>query len=166
MDGRVNCPVRKRNRLTGFDYSSPNAYFITICTLDRKNLLWDNTVGATIGRPSDVPLSRHGQVVRAAIEAITSRYPAYILEHYVIMPNHIHLLLRIQADECGRPLVAPTVSTVIAQMKGAVSKQVGLSIWQKSFHDHIVRTEADFQEIWKYMDDNPLQWEMDSLYVP
>ena len=165
MDSHANYPVRKKNRLTGFDYGSPNAYFITICTHQRQKLFW-TAVGATTGRPPDMPLSRHGQIVRSAIEAIPQRYPAYILEHYVIMPNHIHLLLRIQADEYGRPMVAPTVSTVIAQMKGAVSKRVGMSIWQKSFHDHIVRTEADYQEIWKYIENNPIQWETDSLYMP
>jgi len=160
-----NFPIRKRNRLSGFDYSSPNAYFITICTCQKKNLFWD-TEGATIGRPPDLPLSPCGQVVRSAIETIPQRYPAYILEHYVIMPNHIHLLLRIQADESGRPMVAPTESTVVAQMKGAVTKQVGTNVWQKGFHDHVVRTPADFQEIWAYIDDNPYRWEADSLYIP
>lgn len=161
----MNYPVRKKNRLTGFDYSSPNAYFITICTHQRKNLFW-TAVGATIGRPPDIPLSQYGQAVRSAIEAIPQRYPAYMLEHYVIMPNHIHLLLRIQADENGRPMVAPTVSTVIAQMKGVVTKQIGMNIWQKSFHDHIVRTEMDYLDIWKYIDENPLRWTEDALYTP
>lgn len=105
-------------------------------------------------------------MVHAAIEAIPQRYPAYVLEHYVIMPNHVHLLLRIQADENGRPLVAPTVSTVIAQMKGVVTKQVGTNIWQKSFYDHIIRTAADLQEVWEYIDSNPLKWELDSLFKP
>ena len=165
MDSCENYPVRKKNRLTGFDYSSPNAYFITICTHQRQKLFW-TAVGATIGRPPDLPLSPCGQVVRAAIETIPQRYPAYVLEHYVIMPNHIHLLLRIQADESGRPMVAPTVSTVVAQMKGAVTKQVGTNVWQKGFHDHVVRTTADFQEIWAYIDANPYRWETDSLYMP
>ena len=100
----MDYPVRKKNRLSGFDFSTPNAYFITICTSQRKNLLW-NAVGATIGRPCDVQLSPCGKIVRSALEAIPQRYPAYILENYVIMPNHIHLLLRIQADENGRPMV-------------------------------------------------------------
>ncbi len=161
----MNYPVRKKNRLTGFDYSSLNAYFITICTHQRQKLFW-TAVGAIICRPPDLPLSPCGQVVRSAIETIPQRYPAYILEHYVIMPNHIHLLLRIQADENGRPMVAPTVSTIVAQMKGVVTKQVGMNIWQKSFHDHIVRTEADYQGIWTYIDNNPIMWAEDSLFMP
>ena len=63
-------------------------------------------------------------------------------------------------------MVAPTVSTVIAQMKGVVSKQLGTPIWQKSFHDHVVRTVQDFQDIWKYIEENPLRWAEDDLYTP
>ena len=158
-------PVRKRNRLADFDYRSPNAYFITICTAQRKSLFW-HAVGATTGRPSEQHLSPAGRIVQSAIEEIPQRYPAYVLEHYVIMPNHVHLLLRIQADANGRPMVAPTVSTVIAQMKGVVSKQLGTPIWQKSFHDHVVRTVQDFQDIWKYIEENPLRWAEDDLYTP
>ena len=160
-----NKPVRKRNRLADFDYSSPNAYFITICTAHRENLFW-HAVGATIGRPPEQQLSPAGRIVQNAIEAIPLRYPAYVLEHYVIMPNHVHLLLRIRADACGRPMVAPTVSTVAAQMKGVVTKQLGTSIWQKIFHDHIVRTENDFQEIRQYIENNPFRWAEDTLYMP
>lgn len=158
-------PVRKINRLAAFDYSSPNAYFITICTHQKQKLFW-NAVGATNGRPPQVPLNQLGRIVQSAIEAIPAHYPACVLEHYVIMPNHVHLLLRIRADECGRPMVAPTISTVVAQFKGAVSKQAGIPIWQKGFHDHIVRTPADFEEIQAYIEANPFRWTEDSLFIP
>ncbi len=59
------------------------------------------------------------------------------------MPNHIHLLIRIDRPEIGRPMVAPTISTVVQQMKGIVTKQIGFSILQKSFHDHIIRNEKE-----------------------
>ncbi len=158
-------PVRKKNRLPDFDYSSPNAYFITICTHQRKNLLWQ-PVGATIGRPSLPLLSEAGKIVQAAIEAIPVHYSAYIVEHSVVMPNHVHLLLRIQADEGGRAMLAPTVSTVVAQLKGAVSKRLGQPIWQKGFHDHVIRTQQDFLEIWQYIENNPLIWAEDALFTP
>ena len=63
-------------------------------------------------------------------------------------------------------MVAPTVSVLVAQMKGVVTKRLGQNIWQKGFHDHIVRTEADFQEIRQYIENNPLKWSEDSLYIP
>ena len=160
-----NYPKRKRNRLPGFDYSTPNAYFLTICSAERRNLFWE-TVGATSGRPNDLPLTTIGKTVQEAIMAIPVCYPAVKVEHYVVMPNHIHILLRICADECGRPLVAPTVSRVVKQLKGIVSKQYGSGIWQKGFHDHVVRTEDDYKNIWQYIDGNPTAWQQDCFFIP
>ena len=120
-------PSRKRNRLKHYDYSSCGAYFITICTSDRRNYFW-NGVGATIGRPQDVDLSQYGKLVDEAINNIPSIYPALKLDHYVIMPDHIHLLLIIRADEYGRPMVAPTISREVQQLKGYITKRIGHSI--------------------------------------
>ena len=79
------------------------------------------------------------------------------------MPNHIHIILFIKNDD-GRAMHAPTVSKIIQQMKGAVTKKVGFPIWQKIFYDHIIRNEHDYQEIWKYIDDNTLKWTLDKYY--
>ena len=145
MDNKKDLPKRKDIRLKNYDYSSPGAYFITVCTLERQNYFWEN-VGAIIDRPQDVELSTYGKMVDQAIQNIPSAYPALSLESYVIMPNHIHLLVRVGSDEYGRPLVAPTMSRVIKQLKGIVSKQTGIGIWQKSFHDHIIRNQKDYEE--------------------
>ena len=123
-------------------------------------MFWN--VGATIGRPH---LSEAGEITDSAILNIPKCYPPVILDKYVIMPNHIHLLLRLQ-NEDGRPMVAPTVSTVIQQLKGYVTKQVGQSIWQKSFHDHIIRNEESYKQIWQYIETNPIKWEEDCFYTP
>ncbi|MBP3396423.1 MAG: hypothetical protein J6L87_04530 [Clostridia bacterium] len=133
MDNEKELPKRKRNRLENYDYSSCGAYFITVCTLERQNYFWEN-VGAIIDRPQDVELSTYGKMVDQAIQNIPSAYPALSLESYVIMPNHIHLLLRVCADEYGRPLVAPTMSRVVKQLKGVVSKQAGISIIPRSYY--------------------------------
>ena len=156
----MDLPKRKSNRLSHFDYRSPGAYFLTICTKDRKCLLWD-TVGASIARPQ---LTGYGQVVQNAIREIPKHYPAISLDHYVVMPNHIHLLLQINTDPDGRPMAAPTISTVVQQLKGVVTKQLGHSIGQKLFHDHIIRSQADYTKIWEYIENNPLQWELDCFY--
>lgn len=150
-------PCRKRNRLKHYDYSSCGAYFITICTSDRRNYFW-NGVGATIGRPQDVDLSQYGKLVDEAINNIPSIYPALKLDHYVIMPDHIHLLLIIRADEYGRPMVAPTISRVVQQLKGYITKRIGHSIWQKLFFDHVIRNRQDYEEHVKYICDNPVKW--------
>ena len=150
-------PSRKRNRLKHYDYSSCGAYFITICTSDRRNYFW-NGVGATIGRPQDVDLSQYGKLVDEAINNIPSIYPALKLDHYVIMPDHIHLLLIIRADEYGRPMVAPTISRVVQELKGYITKRIGHSIWQKLFFDHVIRNRQDYEEHVKYICDNPVKW--------
>ena len=80
------------------------------------------------------------------------------------MPNHIHLLIQIHADEYGRPMAAPTVSRIVKQMKGFVSKKVGKSIWQKLYYDHVVRNTDDYNGVVKYICENPVCWKNDELY--
>ncbi len=124
-----------------------------------------DNVGAIIDRPQNVELSLYGKLVDDAIQKIPCIYPSLSLEGYVIMPNHIHVLLRVRADEYGRPLVAPTMSRIIKQLKGIVSKQIGTRIWQKSFHDHIIRNREDYEEHLKYIHENPTRWHYDELYT-
>lgn len=165
---KVPLPQRKKNRLDSYDYSSCGTYFITVCTAGRRNLFWESIpeiVGATIGRPQDIELSKYGKIVDAAIKNISAVYPAIAIDSYVIMPNHIHLLLRICADESGRPMVAPTVPQVVNQLKGYVSKKAGETVWQKSFHDHVIRGREDYDEIEKYIYENPMRWQYDVLYA-
>ena len=153
-------PGRKPNRLCGYNYDTPGAYFITICTKDRACIFW-NTVGASIARP---PLSAAGAIVNNAIGQIPKYYPAITVDQYAVMPNHIHLLLHIQTDENGQEIPAPTISRVIQQLKGIVTKQLGYSPWQKLFHDHIIRNRQDYLKIWEYIDSNPSQWKKDCFY--
>lgn len=160
----MELPKRKQNRLAEYDYSTPNAYFITICTDNRKNLFWTN-VGAVIDRPDNVPLTNLGLIARQSIHDIPKHYPAITIDHAVIMPNHIHLLLQINTDANGRSMIAPTISTVVRLMKGAVSKQAGFTVWQKGFYDHVVRNEKDYLEVWNYIEGNPSKWAEDKLFV-
>ena len=160
----MELPKRKQNRLTEYDYSTPNAYFITVCTHDRKNLFWTD-VGAIIDRPENVPLTGLGLLVRKAVWDIPTHYPAVTVDHFVIMPNHIHLLLQINTDADGRSMIAPTISTVMRMMKGTFSKQAGFSVWQKGFYDHVVRNENDYLQIWNYIAGNPGKWAEDKLFI-
>lgn len=159
----MDLPQRKPNRLPNFDYSMPGAYFITICTKDKQCILW-NKVGASIARPQAPQLSKYGKIADQAIQEIPIHYPAITVDHYVVMPNHIHLLLQINTDADGRPMVAPTISVVVQQLKGAVTKQIGQSIWQKLFHDHVIRGQSDYLKIWEYIENNPAKWEEDCFY--
>lgn len=65
----------------------------------------------------------------------------------------------------GRPPAPrPTISRIIQQFKGAVTKQIGFALWQKSFHDHIIRDEREYEKIYAYIETNPLKWREDCFY--
>ena len=168
-------PVRKHIRLKGYDYSNAGYYFVTICVQDGHELLWaeEPVVGAAFGRPA---LSKAGLLIDAEIKKIESIYSCVRIDNYVIMPNHVHMMIRLSTNRDmdrrvpvremgGRPKAAPTISRIVNQFKGSVSKQLGYSIWQKLFHDYIIRNEADYQRIWQYIDNNPATWTQDDNYV-
>ena len=160
----MELPKRKPNRLTQFHYNSPGAYFITICTQNRKKLFWTHA-GAMIDRPQNAPLTNLGQIVHRCIGDIPRHYPAITVDHFVIMPDHIHLLLQIHTDPHGRSITAPTISTAIRLFKGTVSKQAGFPIWQKGYYDHVIRSERDYQDAWNYIEGNPCKSIEDHLCI-
>jgi len=157
-------PKRKDIRLKKYDYSQSGAYFITICTKNRENLFWtkndDNAsqlpvVGATCGRPlKNIRYSNCACFVENEIRKIPEIYNGtVIVDKYVIMPDHLHMIIFLK--NIGRPQVAPTISRVIKQFKGTLSKKAGFSVWQKSFIDRVIRDDNEYQKIWKYIDENP-----------
>lgn len=158
MENQIN--TRKKHRLEKYDYSSVGAYFVTICTAERKQLFWLDPVGASIARPEDVVLSDLGKIVFDGIKNISRVYSAVSVDSYVIMPDHVHLLIRIHCDENGRPMVAPTVGNIVRQFKGYVTKQIGKSIWQKLFYDHVIRNDGDYEDTLKYIYENPIRWQL------
>ena len=161
MNGEL--PRRKPNRLKDYDYSQAGAYFITICVKDRKNILWNNIVGACIARPQ---LSNIGNIVNNTVQNVPHIYKnAVSIEKYVIMPNHIHMIIIIRGNEDGRAMCAPTISNIINQMKGNVTKQIGYSIWQKLFHDRIIRDQQEYEKIYEYIETNPSKWQEDKYYI-
>lgn len=157
--------MRKPNRLDEYDYSRNGVYFITICTQNRHELLWDNAiVGANCVRPIMIISDNHpklsdvGVLIAAEISRIDDIYANVKIDNFVIMPNHIHMLIRL--DNIGRT----TISRIIKQFKGVITKKIGYSIWQKSFHDHIVRNVDEYSAIWQYIEQNPANWQTDELY--
>ena len=165
-------PQRKTLRLPNYDYSTAGVYFVTICTRDKKCLFWQTApsapVGAAISRPPNAvelpaALTAQGVIVDQAIQNIPRLYSAISVDRYVIMPNHIHILLRIEPRAANsRPY---DLSTVIGQMKRWASAQCRIALWQRSYHDHVVRGDADYREIWQYIDTNPARWAED-CYAP
>ena len=164
----LQLPQRKATRLKGYDYSSPGVYFITICTQNRKCMLSDLVVGEGLA-PPETRLSEIGRTAEEQILALEERFPSVSIDRYVVMPNHIHILLLLR-EQAGGASPSPTVPQVIGPFKSIttrLSRAYGAEglVFQRSFHDHVVRGEADYREIWDYIDSNPARWQEDRFYT-
>lgn len=167
----MNYPQRKIIRLKYWDYSENAAYFVTICTQDRACFLSDITVGALHEAPA-AKLTKAGIIVQNVIESLPERYPDIKIDNYVIMPNHVHLLLQIDRERAihESPLQEEgkrsLLSQVIGYLKMNSSKEIHAlyperKVWQRSYHEHVVRNNNDYHEIWNYIDTNPAKWAND-----
>ena len=159
-------------RLQSFDYSAPGAYFITVCTSEKRCILSDipespvPSVGAGVLDGPRVILSDIGQIVEETIHSIDQHYANVSVDKYVIMPNHIHLLIRIHAQgSSGTPTPTnETIPALISVLKRLTNRKTGEKLWQRSYYDHVIRNETDYREIWQYIDANPLRWTEDRFY--
>lgn len=152
-------PKRKHPRLKKYDYSQNGCYFVTVCTKERRRLLSTVVVGRDDHIPPTVHLTAAGKTVDKYICGIETAYDTVFVDSYIIMPDHIHLLIRVDTAESGGMRSSrPTVSTVIRSLKTMVTREIGRPIWQDSFYDHVVRNETEYLEIGRYMEENPAKW--------
>ena len=179
-------PERKPTRLHNYDYSAPGAYFITVCTYNR-NSIFSYISKPSVGEGSPLPLkrapgtsailpaprlSRCGKIVDSVINTISEKYKNVSVKRYVIMPNHIHLLLSIVDGGRGDPSPTVSVDRIVGWLKYQATKEInaarqtpGERVFQRSFYDHIVRNRDDYDEILKYIAENPLRWKFDRFYT-
>ena len=168
---------RKNNRLAGYDYNTAGAYFLTLCTAERRCLL-SRIVGTGYSpsccrdRPPDGPkveLLPYGKVAEKYIHQISDFYNNLWVESYVIMPNHIHILLNVNENgPSGTPVPTPqnsVVSRFVSTFKRFCNKEYGKNIWQARFYDHIIRNQADYDAHLRYIAENPFGWQKDELYA-
>ena len=158
---------RKNPRLTEWDYSHPGAYFITVCS-HSKIKLFSSVVGRGLA-PAAVNLSKWGKIIEQQLLNLEDRFAHVKVDKYVIMPNHVHIILIMNGETAGAS-PRPTVSDVICAWKSLSTrqcKQEGFEgqLWQSSFHDHIIRGEHDYLTRWQYIDDNPAKWAEDEYYL-
>ena len=154
----MELPNRKLPRLSGYDYTTPNCYFITICTHERKLLFWDHD-----------KRNLYGDIAWKEIQLIPKRQEWVEVVNSVVMPNHVHLLLLVRNASSDTEKHA-AISYVVGAYKAGVSRQIHKMtpmnpIWQRSFYDHIVRNESSFFQIWKYIDENEQKW-LDDRFHP
>ena len=166
-------PVRKPLRMEHYNYNTPGAYFLTFCTHNRKHLL-SNIVGAIHESPA-LQLTAYGRMVEAVIQNIPEHLHATI-DRYVIMPNHVHLIAVITEEDVLQeirksPMQSRTVlSKLIGYIKMNASKAIrqrygDADIWQRGYHDHVIRNQEDYTALAEYIQTNPLRWELDKLRV-
>ncbi len=163
----MSLPKRKPTRLSGYDYGQNGAYFVTICCADRKPLLSSVIVGHGLA-PAAIRLSALGMIAHKQLLLLPERFPTIHIDNYVIMPNHIHLLISI--NNSAASLSHVTIVDVIRVYKSLTTrkcKQVSFlnKLFQSSFHDHIIRGQQDYDAIWEYIDNNPARWAEDHLYI-
>lgn len=155
---------RKPLRLKGYHYGQGGYYFVTVCTKGRRAILSFASVGAGHLAGPTLHLTARGQMVEEAILNINAAYPNVSVDKYVVMPNHIHLILRLEQGPAGCP--APTeLPKILGAWKSLTSRAAGETLWQRSFYDHVIRNEADYLRIWNYIDTNPLKWTEDEYYI-
>ena len=187
---------RRSIRIKDYNYSNIGMYFVTICVQNKAFLFGDIV-------DNEMILSDIGETVKQCWLNIPSHFPNVKLHNFVVMPNHIHLLITITgaahnnapeaayndapgavynnapraayngapgaayngAPRAARPTANVSIPRIVAILKRKTNKIYGFNMWQSSYHDHIIRNEADYQRIWQYIDENPAKWAEDCFYV-
>lgn len=173
----------------GFDYSSDRLYFVTICVKDRICCLGSvekDSSEDSVGTGHDLSvlnsednyseknhffqLSVYGLIVEDRIKWLHNQYDYVEIHNYVVMPNHIHLIIEIDRQKVkGRDIKIKSLSSLIGALKTTSSKLIHESgllsfAWQRSFHDHIIRNNIAYQNISNYIDLNPHRWLEDTFF--
>lgn len=162
-------PERKRNRLKNYSYSQNGIYFLTVCTKEKQCILGRIVGGGDLDAPQMI-LSDCGKTVERYICSIEKAYSQVKVMNYVVMPNHIHLLVLLYSDKNiyrtskTESSANDNIPVMISALKKLVNSEIGFNIWQRSYHDHIVRSDTAFNSIWEYIEDNPARWKKDCFY--
>jgi REP element-mobilizing transposase RayT len=164
-------PQRRSIRLSAFDYTQAGAYYVTICSHSDVPLF-----GAV--REETVALNALGELIRSCWLAIPDHFPHAALDHFVIMPNHLHGIIVLTTESEPAPHkkapaafskpISGSLPTIIASFKAAVSRGLRkqsperITIWHRNYYEHVIRSEADYSRIFEYINNNPLQWAIDA----
>jgi len=193
----IDHPHRHTIRLREYDYSQKGMYFITICTHERKNILSkiireniileqnkkmksNTTIGAHCMCPENlkIKLTEIGRIVEQEIVKTSEMRRNIKIENYVIMPNHVHMIISIKSK--GTLQCAPTfekfgtstsnsIPEIIRAIKGRVTRELNkkynkdIKLWQRNYYEHVVRNEKELQVTMEYIEYNPFNWKTDPL---
>jgi len=154
---------RKSPRLRGYDYSREGAYFVTICQQNRACLFGEITDG-------ELRLNSAGEMLRAWWERLPEKFPALEIDHFVVMPNHFHGIVLLDGGQIGLSAAmqwfkAMTTNAYIRGVKEQTWSSFEKRLWQRSYHDHIIRDERGLEMIRGYVLTNPARWSEDTFYL-
>ena len=172
---------RRSIRLRGYDYSKSGMYFVTICTQGRLRLFGDIVDGV-------MTLNDAGRMVRATWDEIPAHYSGIEIDHFTVMPNHIHGIIKlVGAGPCACPGDAghprggaPTVLSlpdVVHRFKTMTTKKYTdgvkqhgwqpypAKLWQRNYYEHIIRDEEAYLKIAEYIQNNPQRWTEDVYHA-
>ena len=161
-------PNRRSIRLRDYDYSGLGAYFITICTKDRKCFLGEVIKNAVV-------LSRSGMIVTDVWQQKMSQFATVSLDAFTIMPNHVHAVVFITTNganeyvgsEAGAMNRAPTIGQIVRSLKASSARMIRSRVdrafaWQRNYYEHVIRNERSLNLIRRYIEANPVLWELDN----
>lgn len=174
-------------RLKNWDYRKNGAYFVTICTANRKHYFGEIV---DKGISNEMILSDVGLLAEKYWVEIPKHFPFIELGNFVVMPNHLHGILiinNLETLQCNVSTeskmkigdektqffsdISPksgSISTIIRSYKSIVSRESKLINpkfkWQSRFHDAIIRNSISFERIQNYIENNPLNWKEDKFY--
>ena len=125
---------------------------MTICTHSRRCLF---------GLPND--LNWQGKIAEEEIRKIPEHYQYVKIDNYVVMPNHIHMIVILENNDHN-------LNQIIAQYKSGVTRNIrkngaNIPVWQRSYHDHVIRNQKSYENIWNYIEGNPMNWNKDCFYI-
>jgi REP element-mobilizing transposase RayT len=156
-------PVRKPIRLRDFEYSTTGAYSITICAHNRLCRFSKIIEGESV-------LTEDGKIVNQSWLDIPKFNMQIQIDEFIVMPNHLHGILWIEDEEREGRRPSPTdIPSVIRKFKSFTANQInrlnnsrGEPVWQRNYHDHIIRSEKSLNALREYIVNNPLQWHLDT----
>ena len=154
IDLPPDLPKRRRLRLTAFDYTTAGAYFVTICTDGRRCIL-GNVEG------EDIRLSPIGEIVSQLWSSLPTRWLGIDIDEFVVMPNHLHAVVLLGEGGPALPQLISRFKSFSTRTVRALPGESKTRLWQRSYHDHVVRDDSGLSRIREYIANNPMKWHLD-----
>ena len=167
-------PKRKHPRLKGYNYSQNGYYFVTMCAVHRRCVFGTiQSVGRGLAPAAQddnrIVLSARGEIAKQQLAALEQRYDFVRVDRYVIMSNHIHMILVLEGKAGASP--RPTLPDILCAYKSlttracnAVLNTPGEKIFQTSFYEKVIRNDEGYLQACQYISENPRKWKNDEYY--